>query len=160
MKDKLGNNAQHNHYVLTNHGCEFEIQELPDSAHSAQDAANAIGCRVPQIAKSILFKTSESKNPILAIASGSNRIDVKKVATHLNQPIETADARYVKEHTGFSIGGVSPVGLKAAMPIFIDEDLLAFDEIWAAAGTPHAVVKVKSDTLPALTQGKVINLRE
>src|SRR5699024_1972714 len=137
MKDKLGNNAQHIHDVLTKNEYEFENQELPDYAHSDQDAANAIGCRIPQIAKSILFKTSESKNPILAIASGSNRIDVKKVATHLNQPIETADARYVKEHTGFSIGGVSPVGLKADMPIVIDADLLAFDEIWAAAGTPH-----------------------
>lgn len=160
MKSELSKNAQRVQEALSNHGFEFKVQELPDSTHSAQDAANAIGCSIPQIAKSIIFKTSESKDPVLAIASGSNRVDIKKVASHLNQSVENANADYVKEHTGFSIGGVPPVGLKSPMPTFIDEDLFKFDEIWAATGMPNAVFKLTPDNLSLLTKGKVIDLKE
>ena len=156
MKHKLSKNAQRVQEALKKHGVEFKVQELPDSTRSAQEAAKAIGCSVPQIAKSIIFRSSLSKDPVLAIVSGSNRADVTKIASHLDEAIEIANADYVKEHTGFPIGGVSPAGLKT----FIDEDLLEFDEIWAAAGTPHAVFKLESKTLPALTNGTVIDLKE
>ncbi|NGP75468.1 YbaK/EbsC family protein [Balneolaceae bacterium YR4-1] len=160
MKDKLSKNAQRVQDALNEHGFEFKVQELPDSTRSAQDAAKAIGCSVPQIAKSIIFRSSQSKNPVLAIVSGSNRADVKKIASHLDEAIEIANADYVKEHTGFPIGGVSPIGHKSSIQTFIDEDLLEFNEIWAAAGTPHAVFKLESKTLPALTNGIVIDLKE
>lgn len=160
MKDQLSKNAKRVQEALNSHGFEFKVQELPESTRSAQDAADAIGCSVPQIAKSIIFKASESKDPILAIASGSNRVDVKKITSHSGETIENANADYVKKHTGFSIGGVSPVGLKTSMQTFIDEDLLSFDEIWAAAGTPNAVFKLYPENLSTLTKGNVIDLKE
>lgn len=160
MKDKLSKNAQRVQDALEAHGFEFTVQELPDSTRTAQDAAKAIGCRVPQIAKSIIFRSSQSNDPVLAIASGANRVDVHKISAHLDEAIEIANADYVKEQTGFPIGGVSPVGSKTPVVTFIDEDLLEYDEIWAAAGTPFAVFKLASENLPALTKGTVIDLKE
>lgn len=160
MNSELSPRAKSVQKVLQEHGFDFEVQELPDSTRSAQDAAEAIACSIPQIAKSIIFKTSETEDPILVIASGSNRVDIKKVGRHLNQSLKNADADYVKDKTGFSIGGVSPVGLKVKAITFIDEDLLEFDTVWAAAGTPNAVFKLNTDALPELTKGKVIDLKE
>lgn len=160
MKNKLSKNAQRVQEALNKHGFEFKVTELPDSTRSAQDAAKAIGCTVPQIAKSIIFRSSQSKDPVLAIVSGSNRVEVTKIASYLDEEIEIASADFVKESTGFPIGGVSPVGLKTSMATFIDEDLLDFDEVWAAAGTPHAVFKLEPKALKSLTKGTVIDLKE
>ena len=95
----------------------------------------------------------------MAIISGSNRADLRKISSYLEETVTTANADYVKKQTGFSIGGVSPVGSKNDMPVFIDEDLLTFKEIWAAAGTPNAVFKLHPNRLTELTEGKVIDLK-
>ena len=114
-----------------------------------------IGCTVAQIAKSIVFRAVNSGHPVLVIASGANRIDEDRVAELVGEPIARADANFVREATGFAIGGVPPVAHKNPPIVLIDDTLSALTEIWAAAGTPHAVVKLTFNDLVELTKGKV-----
>lgn len=136
-------------------GAEFEVLEFDESTRTAADAANAIGCTVPQIAKSLLFAASDSRRPVLVIASGSVRVDEAKVATLLGEKIERADADFVREHTGFSIGGVPPIAHRTKPVTFVDSTLLNHQEIWAAAGTPNAVFRLSPDDLVRLSGGIV-----
>jgi prolyl-tRNA editing enzyme YbaK/EbsC (Cys-tRNA(Pro) deacylase) len=136
----------------------FEVRELPDSTRTAVDAARAIGCSVAQIAKSIVFRTVAEKKPVMVIASGSHRIDEKKVAETIGEAVEKADPDFVREKTGFSIGGVPPVGHAVPIPILIDEDLMTLDEIWAAAGNPHSVFKITGAGLAKITGGRVASV--
>ena len=119
----------------------------------------AVGCDVAQIAKSLIFRTCETDRPVLVIASGANRVNEKRIAALMGEDICKADADYVREHTGFAIGGVPPVGHLEQIPTLIDEDLLQFQEIWAAAGTPHALFKLSPEDLLRATSGKVISVR-
>jgi prolyl-tRNA editing enzyme YbaK/EbsC (Cys-tRNA(Pro) deacylase) len=107
----------------------------------------------------LVFKTRDTQQPILVIASGANRVDELKIGAHLDEPIGKADADFVRSHTGFVIGGVPPVGHIEAIKTFIDEDLLTFEQIWAAAGTPHAVFPLKPADLVQITNGAVIQVR-
>lgn len=141
-------------------GFAFEVKELPSSTRTAQDAAQAVGCTVPQIAKSLIFAGEDTGNPVLAVVSGANRVDTSKLAERVGEAIAMADADYVKDRTGFAIGGVPPVGHAEQIRTFIDENLLGHEEIWAAAGTPNAVFKLPSSKLPALTQGDVADITE
>ncbi len=136
-------------------GFSFEIQELDQSTRTAAEAATAIGCEVAQIAKSVLFRARDSGRAVLVIASGVNRVDEKAVAALLSEKLDKADADFVRRETGFAIGGVPPVGHDKPVVTFIDEDILAFDEIWAAAGTPFAVFRLDPHSLAALTGGRV-----
>jgi len=120
------------------------------------EAAQAVGCRVEQIAKSLVFQGRTTKRPVLVVASGANRVNEKKLRDLLCEPVRRADADFVREQTGFEIGGVSPACLSKPMEIFIDEDLFKYEEIWAAAGTPHAVFKLTGADLLKITQGKVV----
>jgi prolyl-tRNA editing enzyme YbaK/EbsC (Cys-tRNA(Pro) deacylase) len=138
-------------------GSECEVRMLAATARSAADAAAAIGCTVAQIAKSLVFR-SKSGKPVLVIASGVNRVDEKKVEAALGEPIGKADAAFVRERTGYAIGGVAPIGHATPMRIFLDEDLRRHDEIWAAAGHPHAVFRLHPEELERLTKGTVISL--
>jgi len=140
-------------------GLTLQVVELPDSTRSAAEAAEAIGCSVGQIAKSLIFKTRNREEPILVIASGPNRVDEKKIGALVGEKITKPDADFVRQHTGFSIGGVPPVGLKQPITTFIDEDLLAFDEIWAAAGTPNAVFCLTGDDMVRATGGQVVGVK-
>jgi len=133
--------------------------ELPDSTRTAADAAQAIGCTVAQIAKSLIFRAEEADRPILVIASGVNRVNEKTLAAILGEKIGKADADFVRQRAGFVIGGVPPVGHIEPIETFLDEDLLQYDEIWAAAGTPHAVFRLTPDELARATAGKVICIR-
>ena len=160
MSEKLSKNARRVQSFLQERGFGFQVEELPDSTRTAADAAQAIGCSVPQIAKSLIFKTSDTGEPVLAIVSGSNRLDVKKVDSILERSIEKADADYVYEQTGYAIGGVPPVGHKSSITTLIDEDLLQYEAVWAAAGTPHAVFRLEPGTLPALTGGRVADIKQ
>ena len=160
MADSLSKSAQRVQHILNEHGYAFEVVELSNSTRTAQDAADAIGCTVPQIAKSIIFKGASSGAPILAITSGPNRVDTQKLSLLTGEDIQSADADFVRNRTGFAIGGVSPVGHTEPLQTFIDEDLLEFDEIWAAAGTPRAVFKLQPDILPELTEGKIADIRQ
>ena len=137
-------------------GYEFTIVEFDESTRTSVDAANAIGCTVGQIAKSVIFKAAESGKPVLVLASGPNRVDTKLLSQALGEPIAKADASFVRESTGFVIGGVPPVGHSEPVQTFIDQDLFNFDEIWAAAGTPNAVFRLTPHALEAMTGGQVI----
>ncbi len=133
--------------------------ELPTSTRTAEDAAKAIGCTVGQIIKSLVFCTKHTHKPVLVLASGINRVNEKAIAHHVGEEIIKADADYVREVTGFAIGGIPPIGHKQHIPTYIDEDLLRFQEVWAAAGTPHAVFNLGSENIVNLTGGKVISVK-
>lgn len=141
--------------ALEARGFSFEVQELDQSTRTAAEAAATIGCEVAQIAKSILFRGKESNRPVLVIASGVNRVDEKAVAELLGEKLGKADADFVRRETGFAIGGVPPVGHDRQIATFIDEDVLAFEKIWAAAGTPFAVFRLDPHSLAGLTGGQV-----
>ena len=140
-------------------GEKFEVLEFDAGTRTAADAAAAIGCMVAEIAKSLLFRAKESGRPVLVVASGVNRVDEKKVAAVIGEKIARADADFVREQTGFVIGGVPPVGHAVAPLTLIDEDLLTFATIWAAAGTPNAVFKLTPAQLVELTGGRVAGVR-
>jgi prolyl-tRNA editing enzyme YbaK/EbsC (Cys-tRNA(Pro) deacylase) len=138
---------------------KLEVVELPDSTRSAVEAAKAIGCHVEQIAKSLIFRTLETGRPILVIASGSNRVNENQLIDIVREPVGKADASFVRRETGFVIGGVPPVGHSRPLKTFIDADLQQYDEIWAAAGTPHAVFRLTPKDLLRITGGIVISVK-
>lgn len=145
--------------ALAAQGVDLHVRQFPASTRTAAEAAAAIGCEVAQIAKSIVFRAVESGDPVLVVASGVNRIDEAKVAALIGQPIGCADAAFVREATGYAIGGVPPLG-HARQPItVIDRDLLELGEVWAAAGTPNAVFELTPQQLVALTGGTVGAIR-
>ncbi|MEK4403401.1 YbaK/EbsC family protein [Sporosarcina sp. FSL K6-6792] len=136
-----------------------EVVKLTDSARTAQEAADALGCEVAQIAKSIIFKLKSTNEPLLVVASGINRIDEKLVAQTLNDKLGKADADFVRESTGFVIGGVPPLGHKNSVLTLIDEDLFKYETIWAAAGHPKVVFQLTPDELEKMTNGQVISVK-
>ena len=140
-------------------GFALPLVEYPESTRSAAEAAVAIGCGVGQIAKSLVFRATQSDRPVLVIASGVNRVDEAKVGALLGEAIGRADADFVRARTGFAIGGVPPLGHVEPPAAFIDRDLLAFDEIWAAAGTPNAVFLLHPEDLPRMTGGRVADVK-
>ncbi|MFQ6033786.1 MAG: YbaK/EbsC family protein [Candidatus Bipolaricaulia bacterium] len=154
--EELSPSARRVQEALEGFGLPYRVMELPQSTRSAAEAAQAVGCSLGQIAKSIVFRAKESDRPVLVIASGSNRIDEERVAAIIGEPLEKAAPSFVRERTGFAIGGVPPVGHLERLPTFIDEDLLQHSEIWAAAGTPHAVFKIAPADLVRVTGGRVI----
>ncbi|MEM3703937.1 MAG: YbaK/EbsC family protein [Candidatus Bathyarchaeia archaeon] len=156
MKRKLSPNAQKIQEAIRALGFQYEVIEFQQATRSSQDAAKAIGCYVGQIAKSIIFRTSVSKKPVLVIASGANKVNEKRIAHFVNEPVEKADAEFVREMTGFAIGGVPPVGHLQKIETFIDEDLFNYEVIWAAAGTPHAVFALSPQDMVKMTRGKVV----
>ena len=157
----LAKSAQSVQEALTKKGVVCKVIELADSARTAQDAATALGCDVSQIVKSLIFKTKLSHKPVLVLASGPNRVNEKLIESLVGETIIKADADFTREVTGFAIGGIPPVGHKQAIEwIFIDEDLLHFQDVWAAAGTPHAVFNLKGTDLVEMTNGKVISIQK
>lgn len=146
--------------VLAEKGMTCNVIELSDSTRTAVEAAASIGCTVAQIVKSLIFKTKDSHKPVLVLASGPNRVNEKVIESAVGEKIIKADADFTREITGFAIGGIPPVGHKQPIDlIFIDEDLLKFEEVWAAAGTPNAVFNLKGKDLLEMTQGKIINIK-
>jgi prolyl-tRNA editing enzyme YbaK/EbsC (Cys-tRNA(Pro) deacylase) len=145
--------------ALGDWGLETEIKEFSASTRTSADAAAAIGCSVAQIAKSLVFRAKPSGRAILVMASGANRVDEKKLAAALGETIGKADADFVRAETGFAIGGVSPVGHGIKLKTFIDEDLMAFSEIWAAAGSPNSVFRLTPQDLLRVTGGQILALK-
>jgi prolyl-tRNA editing enzyme YbaK/EbsC (Cys-tRNA(Pro) deacylase) len=140
-------------------GVTCEVREMDKTTRSAQDAARAVGCEVGQIAKSLVFKGATTRQAVLVITSGSNRVDEKKLSDRIGEPVLKADADFVRQQTGFAIGGVPPVGHAQPIAVFIDEDLLIYSEIWAAAGTPQAVFRLTPQELQKITNGRVIRVK-
>jgi len=159
MSEKLKPSAQRVQDALLGHGLACEVVQMRDTTRSAADAARAVGCEVAQIVKSLVFKGSQSQRPVLVITSGANRVNEKAIEQNLAESVKMADPEFVRETTGFAIGGVPPVGHRHPLKIFIDEDLLQYEEIWAAAGTPHAVFKLTPEELIKITNGAVISVK-
>jgi prolyl-tRNA editing enzyme YbaK/EbsC (Cys-tRNA(Pro) deacylase) len=151
--------AQRVEDLLAAQGMGGRVVEFPDSTRSSAEAAAAIGCTLAQIAKSLVFK-SASGRPVLVVASGVNRVDENKVKAEIGQKIGRADADYVRERTGYAIGGVAPFGHSEAPIVLIDRDLLALDPIWAAAGTPNAVFRLSPGELLRLSGGTVTDVKQ
>ena len=125
--------------ALADHGLTGEVHVLSDSARTAQEAASALGIEVGQIASSLIFKLPDD-SPLLVITSGRHRVDTDLVAKNLGiEKLGRVDADYVKEKSGFSIGGVAPIGWVSSTRILIDQALNEYEVVWAAAGHPHAV---------------------
>ena len=143
--------------ALHEHGLEGEVHVLSDSARTAQEAATALGIEVGQIASSLIFKLPDG-SPLLIITSGRHRVDTDLVAKNLGiEKLGRVDADYVKEKSGFSIGGVSPLGwISKPEVILIDEALNDYDVVWAAAGHPHAVYPTTHDELIQCTGARPI----
>ncbi len=155
----LSKSAQSVQDALSNQGIEAEVLELPASTRTAEEAAKAIGCQVAQITKSLVFRTKHTDKAVLILVSGVNRVNEKTIAKEVGEEIVKADADFTREKTGFAIGGIPPVGHKQKLETYIDEDLLQYDELWAAAGTPHAVFRLEPAILQKLTDGKVISVK-
>lgn len=157
----LSKSAETVQRALTEKGMKFEVLELSDSTRTANDAAKTIGCEVGQIVKSLLFRTKEKLQPVLVLASGKNRVNEERIWSYLGEKVSKADADFTKEITGFAIGGIPPLGHKHPIAhIFIDEDLLQYEALWAAAGTPFAVFSLPAKDLQMITGGKIVSVRE
>ena len=159
MAEKLSSSAQKVQDALKTEGVDCQVVEMPQTTRTAADAARAVGCTVGQIVKSLIFQGKQTGKPILVATSGANRVNEKKLARDLGEPLGRADPDFVREKTGFAIGGVPPTGHTGPVDVYIDEDLMLFEEIWAAAGTPRAVFKLTPEDLKKITGGKVIAVK-
>lgn len=140
-------------------GITPDIREV-GNARSAQEAADAIGCALDQIAKSIIFRGEDSGSAILFLTAGGNRVDAQKASALAGEPLGKADAALIRAQTGFAIGGVAPVGHISPVRAFVDPRLLEFDRIWAAAGTPRHVFPMDAHDLPAMTDAQAADFTE
>ena len=152
----LNPSAQKVQDALKSAGFDCTVVEFTVPTRTSAEAAAAVGTTVARIAKSLIFRAGDK--PVLVIASGENRVDEKKLAALLGGKVERPDADFVRNRTGFAIGGVPPIGHPTRLGTYIDRDLLALGEIWAAAGTPNAVFKLMADQLVAMTGGEVADI--
>lgn len=155
----LSPSAQKMQDFLTAKGYPHIVVEHNQSTRTSAEAAEAIGCTVAQIAKSLVFVTRRTKQPLMIIASGSNRVDTKLVGESVGEPLDRADPDFVRQSTGYAIGGVPPMGHTRPLKILIDEDLMQFKTIWAAAGAPSAVFELTPDDLVKMTGGNVLKVK-
>jgi prolyl-tRNA editing enzyme YbaK/EbsC (Cys-tRNA(Pro) deacylase) len=140
-------------------GFSNQVVELQSTTRTSAEAAKAVGCKAEQIAKSIVFQGKQTHKPILVIASGPNRVNEQRIKEFISEPLGKADADYVRKRTGFVIGGVPPIGHLEKLEIFIDEDLIQYEEIWAAAGSPNAVFKLTASDLIRMTGGRIVSIK-
>ena len=138
-------------------GVSIEVRSFDASTRTAQDAANAIGTTVGQIVKSLVFISGD--HPVLALVSGSNQVDLARLGELSGGAIRKADASMVRQATGYAIGGVPPLGFPAALPTYVDRDLLQYQEVWAAAGTPNHVFRTTPEELVRISGGTLADLK-
>ena len=136
----------------------IEILNLDVSTKTSQEAADAVNCDIKQIAKSIVFSESTKNKLVQIFVSGPNRVNFESFQKQTNLMIEKADADYVRENTGFAIGGVAPLGHKNSPLYFMDNTLVEFEEVWCAAGTPSSLFKLKTEDLLRVTEAKIVNI--
>jgi prolyl-tRNA editing enzyme YbaK/EbsC (Cys-tRNA(Pro) deacylase) len=137
-----------------------DIVRLADSTRTAPEAAAAVGCELGAIVKSLVMRGTTSHAPVLALVSGDNRADMALLEAAIDEPVERPDAAYVREVTGYAIGGIPPIGHPHPVRTVMDEDLLRFETVWAAAGHPHAVFPVAPAELAKATGAKVLAIAE
>lgn len=145
---------------LRSYDFDFTVKEFQESTRTALDAANAIGCEVSQIAKSLIFRDKKSNTPVLVVASGANMVCTRKIEKAMGVKLGKADADFVREHTGYAIGGVPPIAHKEKIMTVLDADLQQVETIWAAAGTPNAMFALQASQLANLTDGEWIELKQ
>ena len=156
MSQPLRPSAQRVQDALSARDFINQVIELTASTRTSAEAATAVGCEVGQIAKSLIFKGKRSGKPILIVASGANRVNKKRMKSYLGERLSRPDGDFVREQTGFAIGGIPPLGHATALETYIDEDLLRFEQIGAAAGHPNALFQLTPDELAAMTGGRVV----
>jgi prolyl-tRNA editing enzyme YbaK/EbsC (Cys-tRNA(Pro) deacylase) len=140
-------------------GLDIAIRIMTETTRTADEAAAACGTTPAQIVKSLIFEGKESGRPFLFLVSGKNRVDEKAVGARLGEKLTRPDAQRVREITGFAIGGIPPLGHASALPAYIDPDLLAYEEVWAAAGTPNAVFPVDPNRLASAIGATALSMR-
>ena len=133
------------------------VKEFPQGTRTATDAAHAVGCEVGQIVKSLVFVAAGKA--VVALVSGANRVDEKRLGVAAGDPVVKADAETARSATGYSIGGVPPFGHATEVPVFMDRDLLGYDVVWAAAGRPDSVFEIAPERLRELSRATVVDLK-
>jgi len=155
----LSPTAQKVQDVLSARGFNIRVIEFTESTRTSQEAADRAGCALGQITKSLVFKGKTSHKPILVLTSGANRVDEARLAQYAGEAIGRADADFVRSVTGFAIGGVPPVGHAQKMETYMDEDLLQYETIWAAAGTPNAIFELTPGDLQKMTDAPAVRVK-
>lgn len=158
MAEELSSSAQQVQQAIKAFGLDCQVVEMQSTTRSAQDAAQALGCRVEQIVKSLVFKGKKTQKPVLVLAGGANRVNIKNLREHVSEAVKMAQPDFVQAVTGFAIGGVPPIGHAQKIITFIDEDLMQHEEIWAAAGTSNTMFKITPHDLAKITGGQVITI--
>ena len=156
---QLSPSAQKVQDALRALGFDLTVIEHSESTRTAQEAAERVGVTLGQIVKSLIFKGKTSSKPILVLTSGANRVNEKRIKEYAGEKIERADADFVRAVTGYAIGGVPPIAHLQPMETYLDVDLMQYDIIWAAAGTPKAVFELTPDDLEKMTKGKVVGVK-
>jgi prolyl-tRNA editing enzyme YbaK/EbsC (Cys-tRNA(Pro) deacylase) len=151
--------AQRVQDLLTARGFPCKVVEFSESTRTSQEAAERAGCTLGQITKSMIFKGKTTHKPILVLTSGANRVDERRIGQYAGEPIGRADADFVRGVTGFAIGGVPPLGHVKQMETYVDEDLMQYSTIWAAAGTPNAIFELTPSQLQQMSGGKVAQVK-
>ena len=155
----LSPTAQKVQDLLTSLGFNFNVIEFQESTRTAQEAAERAGCTLGQIIKSLIFKGKTTDKPILVLTSGANRVNEERISEYAGEPIGRANADFVRTVTGFAIGGVPPLGHALKMETYLDEDLLQYTTVWAAAGTPNAIFELTPDALQKMTGGRTVKVK-
>jgi prolyl-tRNA editing enzyme YbaK/EbsC (Cys-tRNA(Pro) deacylase) len=155
----LSPSAQKIQNLLTEQEYAITVIEFAESTRTAQEAADRAGCTLGQITKSLIFRGKDSGKPILVLTSGANRVDEKRITNYAGERISRADADFVRAVTGFAIGGVPPLGHAQNMETYLDEDLLQYGTIWAAAGTPNAIFELTPAELQKMTGGISVQVK-
>lgn len=145
--------------ALDARGLSCRVATLAGSTRTSEEAAASVGCSVAEIAKSMVFRARETGRPVLAVMSGANRVDTGKLRGLLGEKVDRPDADFVRARTGYAIGGVPPLGHPEPLPTWIDEDLFAFERVWAAAGSPFSVFEIAPPALLAACGGVRADLK-
>jgi prolyl-tRNA editing enzyme YbaK/EbsC (Cys-tRNA(Pro) deacylase) len=151
--------AQRVQEALRAAGSSAQIHEHPEACRTSGEAAAVLGCEIGQIAKSVIFKGETHGQSILVIASGANRVDIEKIAVLAGEHPGKADANFVREHTGYVIGGVSPLAHAKPGKVFFDQDLLQFDAVFPAGGTPQAMFRIDPNELLRICSATLADIR-
>jgi prolyl-tRNA editing enzyme YbaK/EbsC (Cys-tRNA(Pro) deacylase) len=158
VPEPLSPSAQKVQDALIALGLAYQVVESAQPTRTVNEAAKLVGCQVGQIAKSLVFRGRQSGRPVLVIASGANQVNEWQIGVLLKEPLDKAKPAFVREHTGYAIGGVPPLGHPKPLDTFIDQDLLKQPEIWAAGGTPNALFRLGPQDLVKMTSGRVVKV--
>jgi prolyl-tRNA editing enzyme YbaK/EbsC (Cys-tRNA(Pro) deacylase) len=159
INDTLSPSALKVHDALRAQGFDFNIIEFKESTRTSAEAAIRVGCQIGQIVKSLIFRGQTSGKPVLVLTSGANRVDEGLIGRYTGETIGRADAEFVRAATGYAIGGVPPAGYAQPLETYLDEDLMQYKKIWAAAGTPNAVFELTPTELEKMSAGKVVKVK-